>query len=56
MRRDASPLPESLHVERDGPIAILRLNRARKRNALNDPTIVGISAFFAHLPEDVAHD
>src|ERR1700737_2148061 len=53
MRRDASPLPESLRVERDGPIAILRLNRARKRNALNDPTIVGIGAFFAHLPEDV---
>jgi enoyl-CoA hydratase/carnithine racemase len=53
MRRLASPLPESLRVERDGPIAILRLNRARKRNALNDPTIVGIGAFFAHLPEDV---
>jgi enoyl-CoA hydratase/carnithine racemase len=50
---DAIPLPDSLRVERDGPIAILRLNRAQKCNALNDPTIVGIGAFFANLPENV---
>ena len=50
---DRQRLPESLAVERDGHIAILRLNRPEKRNALNDPTILGIGAFFAALPEGV---
>jgi (methylthio)acryloyl-CoA hydratase len=46
-------LPESLRVERDGNIAILRLDRPQKRNAINDPTIVGIGRFFSSLPQEV---
>ena len=47
------PLPASLAVERDGEIAILRLNRPEKRNALNDPTILGIGDFFGAVPDGV---
>ena len=58
MNDDAAPssraaLPDSLAVELDGDVAILRLNRAHKRNALNDPTLLGIGAFFATVPEGV---
>src|SRR5258706_7607815 len=57
MKSDSSgttrSLPDSLHVERDGDIALLRLDRAQKRNALNDPTILGIGAFFEEIPAGV---
>ena len=46
------PLPSSLQTERRGEIAILRLARPQKRNALNDPTVEGIGAFFASLAAD----
>jgi enoyl-CoA hydratase/carnithine racemase len=46
------PLPRSLETERRGEIAILRLARPEKRNALNDPTVEGIGAFFAGLAAD----
>ena len=46
-------LPETLEAERRGEIAILRLARPDKRNALNDPTVVGIDAFFAGLHPDI---
>ena len=49
----SSTLPSSLHAETRGAIAILRLNRAEKRNALNDETVLGIETFFNHLPESV---
>jgi (methylthio)acryloyl-CoA hydratase len=49
----SSTLPSSLHAETRGEIAILRLNRAEKRNALNDETVLGIETFFNHLPEGV---
>src|ERR1700748_3151278 len=49
----SSTLPSSLHAETRGDIAILRLNRAEKRNALNDETVLGIETFFNHLPEGV---
>ena len=47
------PLPSSLQTERRGEIAILRLARPEKRNALNDPTVEGIGAVFASLAADV---
>jgi enoyl-CoA hydratase/carnithine racemase len=47
------PLPRSLRAERRGDIAILHLARAEKRNALDDPTVFGIEAFFTALPDDV---
>ena len=46
------PLPSSLQTERRGEIAILRLARPEKRNALNDPTVEGIGSFFASLAAD----
>lgn len=46
-------LPPSLIAERQGPIAILKLNRAHKRNALDDDTVIGIDAFFSGLPDDI---
>jgi enoyl-CoA hydratase/carnithine racemase len=51
--RDREAVPASLHVERQGEIALLRLNRPEKRNALNDPTVLGIGAFFAAIPDGV---
>jgi hypothetical protein len=35
-------LPASLKAERHGAVAVLRLNRAQKRNALDDPMVAGI--------------
>jgi (methylthio)acryloyl-CoA hydratase len=45
-------LPESLKYEQSGEIAILRLNRAHKRNALDDETVLGIETFFSALPDE----
>jgi (methylthio)acryloyl-CoA hydratase len=49
----AVALPSSLHAERRGEIAILRLSRPQKRNAIDDETVLGIETFFASLPADV---
>jgi enoyl-CoA hydratase/carnithine racemase len=48
--RVAVSLPESLAAEQQGPVAILRLTRAHKRNALDDDMVAGIDAFFSNLP------
>jgi enoyl-CoA hydratase/carnithine racemase len=45
-------LPPSLTAEQRGNVAILRLNRPQKRNALDDETILGIETFFSAPPED----
>jgi len=50
---DFCTLPPSLRAERRSEIAILRLHRDEKRNALDDPTVLGIEAFFASLPDDI---
>jgi (methylthio)acryloyl-CoA hydratase len=50
---DPGALPSSLQVEIDGEIAILTLDRAAKRNALNDTTVLGIGAFFSAPPDGV---
>jgi len=46
-------LPSSLRVEQQGEIAVLRLSREAKRNALDDPTVLGIEAFFSNPPNGV---
>lgn len=46
-------MPSSLTVERDGDIAILHLARPEKRNALNDPTVLGLETFFTSVPDEV---
>jgi enoyl-CoA hydratase/carnithine racemase len=48
-----SGLPSSLHVETHRSVAVLRISRAAKRNALNDATILGFETFFNALPEGV---
>jgi enoyl-CoA hydratase/carnithine racemase len=49
----AFSLPPSLGAERHDEVAILRLNRAHKRNALDDETIIGIEQFFTSLPDGI---
>ena len=46
-------LPASLHAELQGDIAILRLSRPEKRNALHDELVFGIETFFQELPATV---
>ncbi len=53
MTHPEQELPESLRFERRGDIGILRLCRAHKRNALDDPTVLGIERFFASPPTGV---
>jgi len=43
-------LPPSLSARIEGEVAILRLSRPDKRNALDDETILGIEGFFDGLP------
>lgn len=43
-------LPPSLVLERHDDVAVLRLSRVAKRNALNDATVLGIESFFAAPP------
>jgi (methylthio)acryloyl-CoA hydratase len=47
------PLPATLRSWRDGAVAVLQLNRADKRNALDDATVLALGAWFAGLPRDV---
>ena len=49
----AIKLPSSLRAELRGPVAILRLHRAEKRNALNDTLVQGMVAFFDALPAEI---
>ncbi len=46
-------LPPTLTVERHGAVAVLKLNRAKKRNALDDPMVAGIETLFSSLPDDI---
>jgi enoyl-CoA hydratase/carnithine racemase len=46
-------LPPSLQVEVDDDVAVLRLRRPAKRNALDDATVRGVEAFFATPPPGV---
>src|SRR4051812_39384585 len=46
-------LPRSLKAERHGDVAVLLLARPEKRNAIDDPTVFGIEAFFAAVPDGV---
>ncbi len=46
-------LPSSLHCRIDDAVAVLRLARPQKRNAIDDEMVAGIGACFAALPADV---
>jgi enoyl-CoA hydratase/carnithine racemase len=45
-------LPNSLIASQRGPVTLLRLSRAAKRNALDDATIAGIERFFGDPPQE----
>ncbi len=45
-----SPLPASLLLEWHGSVAVLRLNRAAKRNALDTATVTGLQQFLDAPP------
>ncbi|MDT3444543.1 crotonase/enoyl-CoA hydratase family protein [Pseudofrankia sp. BMG5.37] len=47
---DLAALPPSLRLDRTGDVAVLSLSRAKKRNALDDATVLGLGAFFAAPP------
>ncbi len=56
MTNPASPfadLPPTLRAERHGAVAVLWLNRADKRNALDDGMVAGVEAFFTALPQEI---
>src|ERR1700722_8872395 len=46
-------LPPTLKAEQHGAVAVLKLARPKKRNALDETMVAGIEAFFSSLPEDV---
>ncbi|MET0585675.1 MAG: crotonase/enoyl-CoA hydratase family protein [Candidatus Binatia bacterium] len=46
-------LPKSLECERIGDLAILRLARPEKRNAINLETLLGIKHFFQALSDEI---
>jgi (methylthio)acryloyl-CoA hydratase len=46
-------LPPTLAAERRGAVAVLKLNRPAKRNALDDLTVLGIETFFNAIPDGV---
>jgi enoyl-CoA hydratase/carnithine racemase len=50
---DGLDLPASLAAERKRDVALLRLARPEKRNALDDEMILGIERFFRSLPDDI---
>ncbi len=50
---DFCVLPPSLRAERRGEVAVLRLHREQKRNALDDTTVMGIEAFFTSLADGI---
>lgn len=47
---DVPSLSNSFALDMRGAVALLRLTRPEKRNALDDTTIAGIEAFFAQPP------
>ncbi len=46
-------LPRGLRATREGPVAVLTLDRAAKRNAISDEMVLGIEQFFTTLSADV---
>lgn len=44
-------MPDILRIRKEGPIAVLTMNRPEKRNAMSDGLIGAIDAFFTDPPE-----
>jgi enoyl-CoA hydratase/carnithine racemase len=50
--RARQALPDSVIVSQRGPVALMRLSRPAKRNAIDAEMIAGIETFFSDLPEE----
>lgn len=48
---DSVQLPDTLHLEQHGHVAVITLDRAAKRNALDSTTVVGLGDFFRTPPD-----
>ena len=46
-------LPDSLSLDVRGSVAVLTIDRARKRNALDTETVLGLERFFTAVPDGV---
>jgi len=46
-------LPNSLQVEVRDHVAIIRISRPKKRNAINDETLFALERLFAHMPPEI---
>ena len=53
MAEGSGPASDRLTVTRQGALALVALNRADKRNALDDRAVVALEACFTTLPADV---
>ena len=42
-----------MKIERSGAVLLIGVDRAEKRNALNDETIAALDACFSNIPKDV---
>jgi enoyl-CoA hydratase/carnithine racemase len=52
-RKNSAAAASTLRFEQQGEIGLLQLNRPAKRNALDDPMVEALGAFFAAPPEGV---
>lgn len=50
----SNQMVDSLRLKLEGNIAILSLNREKKRNALNDELVEGLETFFRNIPDGVS--
>jgi enoyl-CoA hydratase/carnithine racemase len=50
--RASQALPDGVIVSQRGPVALVRLSRSAKRNAIDAAMIAGIEAFFSDLPQE----
>jgi enoyl-CoA hydratase/carnithine racemase len=53
MTDETSSLPPTLGYERRDEIAVLTLDRAHKRNSIDDVTVRGFETFFSAVPEGI---
>ncbi len=47
-------IPECITVEPKGDIAIIGLNRPKKRNALSDELVLGLHTILSNVPDDIS--
>lgn len=46
-------IPDTISISSQGAVGIVELRRPAKRNALDDPTVLGLEAYFSDVPEGI---